>query len=120
MAEHNILGERGEALAKVYLEKLGYQIVALNWRERKFEIDLIAVYEQEIIFIEVKTRSTSYFGNPEEAVTTKKQQHLINGADYYIQENEIDLDCRFDVIAIILNSNQKEIKHIKAAFSPSF
>tara|TARA_B100000809_G_scaffold139329_2_gene136959 strand:+ start:3361 stop:3723 length:363 start_codon:yes stop_codon:yes gene_type:complete len=120
MADHNILGEKGEGLAKEYLEKLGYEVVASNWRERKFEIDLIAIDNQEIVFVEVKTRSTSFFGNPEEAVTLKKQQHLINGADFYIQENEIDLECRFDIIAIILNSNQEEVKHIKAAFSPSF
>ena len=120
MADHNILGERGEQLAKEYLEKLGCRIIASNWRERKFEIDLIAIDDQEIVFVEVKTRSTSFFGNPEEAVTNKKQQHLINGADFYIQENEIDLECRFDVVAIVLNSNQQEIKHIKNAFQPQF
>lgn len=120
MAEHNLLGEKGEELAKQYLENLGYKVVALNWRERKFEIDLIAIDKEEIVFVEVKTRSTSYFGNPEEAVTDKKQQHLINGADCYIQKNEIDLECRFDVMAIILNENNKEIKHVKNAFSPSF
>ena len=120
MADHNVLGERGEKLTKEYLEGLGYQIIASNWRERKFEIDLIAIDKQEIVFVEVKTRSTSFFGNPEEAVTNKKQQHLINGADFYIQENEIDLECRFDVIAIILNTNQQEITHIKNAFQPNF
>ncbi len=120
MAEHNDLGQRGEVLAKEYLEQIGYQIITANWREQKFEIDLIAIDDQEIVFVEVKTRSTSFFGNPEEAVTLKKQEHLINGADFYIQENEIDLECRFDVVAIVLNSTQQEIKHIKTAFQPSF
>ncbi|MGB0882646.1 MAG: YraN family protein [Vicingaceae bacterium] len=120
MAEHNLLGEKGEELAKIYLENLGYEILALNWRERKFEIDLIAKDNQEIVFVEVKTRSTSYFGGPEEAVTPKKQQHLIDGADCYIQKNEIDLECRFDVLAIILNENTQEVKHFKAAFLPNF
>jgi putative endonuclease len=120
MAEHNVLGIKGEALAKEYLEELGYEIVATNWRQRKFELDLIAINKNEIVFVEVKTRSTDFFGKLEEAVTDKKQQHLINGADYYIQLNEIDLECRFDVIAIVLNSNRKELKHIKNAFSPSF
>lgn len=118
MAEHNQLGEKGEKLARTFLESLGYQIVAENWRERKFEIDLIAIDRQEIVFIEVKTRSTYFFGNPEEAVTQKKQEHLINGADLYLQENELDLECRFDVVAIVLNSTQQEIKHIKNAFYP--
>ena len=120
MAEHNQLGEKGEKLAEVYLKKLGYKIITTNWRERKFEIDIIAFDAEEIVFIEVKTRSTAFFGNPEEAVTLKKQQHLINGADFYIQQKEIDLECRFDVVAIVFNSNQEEIKHIKNAFQPQF
>ncbi len=105
-------------LAKAHLENLGYKIIATNWRERKFEIDIIAIDNQEIVFVEVKTRSTAFFGNPEEAVNHKKQQHLINGADLYIQQNEIDLEGRFDIVAIVLNSNQEEIKHIKNAFYP--
>jgi putative endonuclease len=120
MAGHNDLGVKGEELARQFLGKLGYEIIALNWRERKFEIDLIAIENQEIVFVEVKTRSTDFFGSPEEAVTNKKQQHLINGADCYIQKNEIDLECRFDVVAIVLNENHEEIMHIKNAFSPNF
>ncbi len=120
MAEHNLLGEKGEELAKQFLEKLGYEIIALNWRERKYEIDIIARDKDELVFVEVKTRSTACFGNPEEAVTPKKQKHLVNGADFYIQENEIDLECRFDVVAVISNSNQSEIEHFKNAFSPNF
>ncbi|MDB4533810.1 YraN family protein [Vicingaceae bacterium] len=120
MAEHNLLGEKGEELAREFLQNLGYKIIAMNWRERKFEIDLIATDKKEVVFVEVKTRSTDFFGNPEEAVTIKKQRHLIEGADFYIQENEIDLEARFDIVAVVLNSNQKEVKHIKSAFSPSF
>jgi len=120
MAEHNQLGEKGEKLAEVYLKNLGYKIITTNWRERKFEIDIIAIDNEEVVFIEVKTRSTAFFGNPEEAVTQKKQKHLIDGADFYIQEKEIDLECRFDIVAIVLNSNHEEIKHIKNAFQPQF
>lgn len=120
MAEHNLLGEKGEDLARDFLEKLGYQIIAMNWHERKFEIDIIAIDDDELVFVEVKTRSTDFFGKPEEAVTPKKQEHLINGADCYVQENEIDLESRFDVVAIVLNGHREEIKHIKNAFSPSF
>ncbi len=120
MAKHNVLGEQGEKFAQEYLEDLGYEIVCANWKERKFEIDLIAKDGSELVFVEVKTRSTAFFGNPEEAVTLIKQKHLINGADYYIQKNEIDFECRFDIIAIVLNTKQKDIKQIKNAFSPSF
>lgn len=118
MANHNELGKRGEQLAVAFLLKLGYEIMKTNWQEMKFEIDVIAKEKDEVVFVEVKTRSTDVFGVPEEAVTLKKQKHLIEGADFYIQEKEIDLECRFDVISIILNSNQEEVKHIKNAFYP--
>jgi putative endonuclease len=118
MAEHNKLGEIGEKIALTFLVELDYKIIETNWRQRKFEIDIIAKDKEEIVFIEVKTRSTAIFGEPEEAITSKKQQHLVEGADCYIQEKEIDLDGRFDVISIVLNSTQKEIKHIKSAFYP--
>jgi len=120
MAEHNVLGDKGEEVAKCYLEGLGYKILDTNWRQQKFEIDIIAIEEKEIVFVEVKTRSTTYFGPPEEAVTSKKQQHLINGADFYIQENEIDLECRFDVVSVILNEGNENVEHFENAFSPNF
>ncbi len=118
MAEHNQLGAKGEQIALSFLEKLNYKIIASNWKEKKYEIDIIAVDNNEIVFVEVKTRSSEEFGNPEEAVTLKKQQHLIEGADHYIQKNEIDLDCRFDVISIIQNKNDNKLNHIKSAFYP--
>ena len=118
MADHNILGEKGEQLAVAYLLKNGYQIIATNWRMRKYELDIIAQQNDELVIVEVKTRSTSFFGNPEEAVTAAKQKHLVSGANCFIETNEIDLECRFDVIAIILNDNQQEITHFKNAFYP--
>lgn len=116
MAKHNILGKEGEELAVQFLQRLGYVIISTNWHEHKFEIDIIAKDKEEIVFIEVKTRSSNFFGSPEEAVTISKQKHLIEGADYYINKNEIDLECRFDVIAIIKNDTATEINHIKSAF----
>ena len=118
MAEHNQLGKRGEEIAIAFLKNLGYEIAEANWQTMKFEIDIIVLDQNEIVFVEVKTRSSSAFGGPEEAVTIKKQEHLIEGVDYYIQKNEIDLECRFDVVSIILNSGKEEIKHIKNAFYP--
>ena len=118
MAEHNLIGKKGEEEAVKYLMSCGYEIIATNWQEKKYEIDIIAKHDAQLVFIEVKTRSTSFFGNPEEAVDYKKQQHLIDGADYYIQQNEIDLECRFDVISVIISNNKVEINHIKDAFYP--
>lgn len=118
MAKHNILGKKGEELAVQFLKNLGYVIMATNWQQHKFEIDIIAQDNNEIVFVEVKTRSTDFFGKPEEAVTLSKQKHLIEGADYYINKNEVDLECRFDVLAIVLNETSLDINHIKDAFYP--
>ena len=118
MAEHNILGEKGEQLAVDYLIQQGYKIIATNWRLHKYELDILAQQGDELVVVEVKTRTTAFFGNPEEAVTLAKQKHLVNGANCYIETYEIDLDCRFDVIAIILNKNKQEITHFKDAFYP--
>ena len=120
MAEHNDLGHKGEHLARLYLEKKGYEILAENWMERKYELDLIAIDGNEIVFVEVKTRSTNFFENIEEVLPEKKQHHLIDGANCYLEKNEIDLESRFDFIAIELNSNKEVIKHYKSAFSPNF
>ncbi len=120
MAQHNTLGKKGEELAVDFLTKLGYIIIETNWQEKKYEIDIIARDKNELVFVEVKTRSTSYFGNPAEAVTPAKQNHLVEGANYYIEKHEIDLECRFDVIAIVLNTNQQKIEHFKEAFYPEF
>lgn len=118
MAEHNILGKKGEELAALFLEKLGYQIIAVNWHEKKFEIDIIAQDQNQLVFVEVKTRATDYFGSPVEAVTPAKQKHLVEGANYYLETNEIDLDCRFDVVSIIKNNIEQKVELIKDAFYP--
>ena len=117
MAEHNQLGKQGEELAVQFLQKLGYVILEINWQQHKFEIDIIAQDKNEIVFVEVKTRSTAYFGKPEEAVTLTKQKHLIEGADFYLQEKEIDLEARFDVVSVVIDKTT-EINHIKDAFYP--
>lgn len=117
MAQHNQLGKKGEEIAVRYLKEKHYEILETNWQAHKFEIDIIALDKKEIVFVEVKTRSTNFFGTPEEAVTLSKQKHLIEGAHYYLEENEIDLDARFDVISII-NSPQLKVEHIEEAFYP--
>ena len=117
MAQHNDLGKQGEEKALIFLESQGYEIVATNWHEHKFEMDIIAIDNDEIVFVEVKTRATDFFGSPEDAVTIAKQQHLIEGANYYLEQYEIDLNARFDVIAIVVNENKTVVNHIKDAFS---
>lgn len=118
MASHNKKGIQGEEQAVKYLIAKGYEIIEQNWRFKRFEIDIITKHGNELVFVEVKTRSSEEFGEPEESVNHKKQRHLLEGANYYIEHYEIDLNCRFDVIAIILNNEQVKINHIESAFSP--
>ena len=119
MADHNLLGKKGEEIAKQYLIENGYKIRHLNWRYRKNEIDIIAEKNNFLVVVEVKTRSNDYFENPKEAVTKKKQKFTIIAADAYINEYSIDLETRFDIVAVTLSNNKKEIEHIKDAFQPS-
>lgn len=117
MAIHNEIGAKGEQLAVDHLRQQGYEILATNWRARKFEIDIIAKKENEIVFVEVKTRSSNYFENPEEAVTPAKQKHLVNGANHYLQTYDDEVEARFDVIAVVLSATNP-IQHFEAAFYP--
>ncbi len=119
MSKNKIFGDKGEKLAYKYLISKGYKILETNWFFNKKEIDIICIKNKELIIVEVKTRSSDYFGMPEEAVNFKKQQFLIEATQNYIEKNNINLDTRFDVISIILNKNKTEIKHIKDAFNPN-
>lgn len=119
MAEHNELGKKGEALSVDYLTQKGYDILSTNYRFKHLEIDIIAKYKNQIIFVEVKTRQSSYLAGPEETVTKSKQKLIIKAANQYILENDIDEDSRFDIISIILNDKTKSIEHLEDAFYPT-
>lgn len=118
MAAHNETGKKGEALAVKYLAGQGYEILETNFRWQKAEIDLIARQNKTIIFIEVKTRSTDYFGPPSESVTKKKMKLMAETADYYVISRQLDCEVRYDIISIILNKTTQTIHHIKDAFYP--
>jgi len=118
MAEHNELGKQGEEIATTYLLRQGYIILEVNWRAGRNEIDIIARDKDFLVIIEVKSRSSSTFSEPEEAVTRDKQQALIRAANAYIFKKNINLDTRFDIISIIYNKNETRVNHLKDAFYP--
>ena len=119
MAKHLETGKKGEAIAAEYLIGEGFDILETNWRHRRLEVDLICMDGDTLVFVEVKTRSTNYFGEPEIFVDKKKEAHLARAAVEYTHKINHDWAIRFDVVSIILkNKNDWEIKHIKDAFFP--
>lgn len=116
MAQHNDLGNLGEALATEYLIEKGYTILEKNWRYLKAEIDIIALKNNTLYIVEVKTRTTRFFGNPEEFITKSKIKLLVTAANAYIEKRDLDIEAQFDVIAIVKNNKQTHINHIEEAF----
>lgn len=119
MSKHLVTGKKGEEIAEEYLTELGFEILERNWRDKKLEIDLIARDQETLVFVEVKTRSTDFFGQPEIFVGKSKEQRLIKAASTYVHLVKHDWAIRFDVIAVVLQSDTKyKVKHIKDAFFP--
>lgn len=118
MAEHNELGVLGEEMAAVYLQKKKYKIIEQNWRFGKEEVDIIATKDRTLVIVEVKTRNSSFFGEPEQAVSRAKQGHLVRAAHAYVQKKDLDMEVRFDVIGIVLNHEEELLNHIENAFQP--
>ena len=119
MARHNKLGEKGEQLARAFLEAADYEILEENWTFGKSEIDLIAYKNAKIIFVEVKTRSSNSFGDPEDFVHIPKQQKMTLAADEYIHLMSHQGEVRFDIISILFNGERDHVlNHIEDAFWP--
>ncbi len=115
MAQHNDLGKKGEKLALEALKKKGYTILETNWRHEKQEVDIIAKDKDELVIVEVKTRSTAFFGAPEDAVTPAKATRLIEAAEAYAELHNLDMDIRFDIVSIVMDK-EISMNHIKDAF----
>ncbi len=116
MAKHNELGKRGEELALNFLKEKQYSILETNWRWEKAEVDIIASFNQCIIFIEVKTRTWGSIIKPEEAVSVRKQQLFAEAAEAYCELNAIEQEIKFEIVAILYAEHTFQIKHIENAF----
>ena len=117
MAKHNqVVGKIGETLAKEYLEQKGLTYIASNYRSTHGEIDLIFLDGSQMVFVEVKTRTTVEFGHGESAVNYKKLTALVFAAETYLAENELaNDDWRIDVIVVEKQSSSAtfEILHFE-------
>lgn len=110
-------GRKGEDLCVEFLKKHNYIILEQNFRCPFGEIDIIAKEKSVYVFIEVKTRTSSKYGFPQEAVNIRKQRKIKKVALYYFKSMDIrDFNCRFDVVTVFLNGNTTEILQIKNAF----
>jgi len=119
MAEHLEVGKKGEEVAVLFLEEKGYKILEKNWRHRRAEVDIIAMHGDILVFVEVKTRSTQLWGQPELAVTPKKERLLADASGVYMEQIDHQWEVRFDIISvIIINEGREEITHYKDAFFP--
>ena len=117
MADHNEFGKLAEELAEQFLVQKNYKILAKNFRYQKAEIDIIAEFENQIIIVEVKARKTDAFKLPQEAINKRKIKLIVSAANYFLEENNIDKETRFDAISVLPDESGKlEITHLENAF----
>ncbi|KAB2868516.1 MAG: YraN family protein [Bacteroidales bacterium] len=113
------LGKLGEDLAVNFLHEKGYSILHRNWHYGHKEIDIIAMDNQMLVIVEVKTRATSFWEEPKEAVRRRKQKRIIDAADAYVQSLSINAEVRFDIVSVVINGKSPVIEHIEDAFYPT-
>ncbi len=110
------LGAKGERLAASYLRDCGWEVLERNYRTRLGEIDLVCRDHDTIVFVEVKTRTSSNFARPDESVTRRKQAKLRRLVEEYLLKHRLESsDVRFDVLGVLLDSPRPGFEHIKGA-----
>ncbi len=120
MAAHNELGKWGEDKAVQYLKKKGYDILHRNWKTRHRDLDIIALDEDELVIVEVKTRRNQVFATPESSVDWKKIRSLTLATHQYLKTYRINASIRFDIITVTgTNDDNCILRHIKEAFLPA-
>ena len=100
MAQHIEYGKQGEEMAEKYLLQKGFSILYRNWRDSRYEIDIVAIKNEQLHFVEVKFRSSRYFGLPEENVTKEKIKCLLKAANAFMYRNSQYKDFRIDILSI--------------------
>ena len=112
------VGAWGESVARKFLEEHGFVILETNWHCSHKEVDIIAQEGNTIVFVEVKTRTTT-FSSPVDAVNKQKQKFLFYAADSYVKKKQLDCDIRFDIVSIVALKGNIKLEHISNAFYPS-
>ena len=120
LTEDQKLGKTGEELARKFYIQQGFIIREVNWRTGHLEVDLIAENNDYIVFCEVKTRSSAYFGKPETFVVGDKQRKIIRAANLYINCKKISKEVRLDIIAITICGQKHILQFFPDAFKPKW
>jgi putative endonuclease len=115
MSKNKELGEEGEQMAADYLKKNGWSILELNYRYGHSEIDLIAEKDGLLVFFEVKARTNTTYGMPEDFVNDRKAEFIIRAAEHYVRQADWHGNIRFDIISIV-KKEVMELKHLEDAF----
>ncbi|MFT5892183.1 MAG: putative endonuclease [Dokdonia sp.] len=114
---HNELGEWGEEYATLYLIKQGYTILDRNWFYNKAELDIVCQKEKGVlVVVEVKTRNSEFFGDPQSFVTQAKIKNIVKVTNEYVISKDLDVEVRFDIIGVLKNSKQEALTHFEDAF----
>ncbi|TFG47055.1 MAG: YraN family protein [Dehalococcoidia bacterium] len=108
-------GRKGELIARKHLEAAGFEILATNWRGENAEIDIITQKDNELVFVEVRAKSTREFGSPAESITRRKRQKLIGAAECYLAQHQVETDWRIDFIGIEFFDGTHRLEHIPYA-----
>lgn len=116
MDNRRVFGNEGEEIVAKYFRNLGYKIFAKQWRRLPFgEIDIVAEDKNELVFAEVKSRRSNFYGFPEEAVTKNKRRKIGKLIDMYLQENRIvNKPYRFDVVSVEFADVSPKITHFRS------
>ena len=118
MAEHNEFGKIAEEFITRKYKANGYEILERNWRFHPMELDIIATKDNILIIVEVKGRAYDDFVEPADAVNLKKKRNMVKAANEYMEINEIEMECRFDIAVVIKKPDGLASTILVDAFEP--
>lgn len=121
MAEHNELGKDGENFAVNFLEGKGYQIITRNWRCGSYELDIVALDGDSLVFVEVKTRYSDYI-DPRTSMSRAKIRNFVKAVTMYVKKMRIESTFRLDVVIIVMHgadNNSMYVEHYEDAILPT-
>lgn len=111
------VGREGERATIEFLSKQGYIIIETNWRYRRYEIDILCEKADTLVAVEVKTRTSRLYGEPETFVSRGQKKRIIESTQAYIEANHLEKEVRFDIIGVINDHGRYTIHHIPDAFA---